>query len=285
MSADDGQRSMDDTDAGFSGEPRTSVMSDLTELLDEKSTAAPVSEPTPEPQAAPEPVATEPEPMPEPKAEQSSGPAPLIEDGERSALVAQAKDERRKRQDLEKRLKDLERQIMPPQQHQPQQQQRPPQQVPQRPDPWTDPDGAAAYDRAQQHYALYETRVSLGEEIMRSAKPDYDEVVSVFREIASNDRMLAHQLVNSPNPAKFAYEMGKKLKLMSEIGDDPTAYETRLREKWEAERAAQTPAAPMPAPKAPAPKSLAGTPSAQPRDTKGKFASYDGPASLDELLG
>lgn len=192
-------------------------------------------------------------------------------------------DERRKRQDLERRLEELTRAAQQPQQqpqHQPPQQQR----LPQRPDPWTDPEGAAQYDRMMFQHQLFETRVVTSKEMMRMMKSDFDEVEKVFIEAASNDPYLEQQLVNHPMPARFAYEQGRKIMLMREIGDDPEAYKQRVREELLAEMAGNQPQQPAPAAPA-APKSLANAASKQPRLKNGQFAAGDGIASLDDILG
>jgi hypothetical protein len=194
-------------------------------------------------------------------------------------------DERRKRQELERQIADLTSKAAPPtaqpQTQQPVQQQ--PRQMPKRPDPWTDPEGAAAYDQMMLQHQLFETRVVTSQELMKATKPDFDEINRIFIEAASSDPYLEQQLVQHPLPAKFAYEQGKRIKLMREIGDDPDAYEKRLREKWEAERADQQ--QPQPQPVAPAaPKSLASTASTQPRLKNGQFAGAEH-ASLDDILG
>ena len=194
-------------------------------------------------------------------------------------------DERRKRQDLERRLAELTS-AATPQTSQPQNQQQQPRQqrqVPPRPDPWTDPEGAAAYDQAMFQHQLFETRVITSVELMRTIKPDFDEVEKFFIEEAQRNPWLEQQLVIHPMPAKFAYEQGRRIKLMREIGDDPDAYERGLREKWEAELEGRQQAPPQA--RAPsAPKSLANTAS-QPRAKNGQYAAKDGFASLDDILG
>ena len=52
---------------------------------------------------------------------------------------------------------------------------------------------------------------------------------TIFVEAASRNPALAVQLREHPNPAKFAYEMGKTLKFQNEIGGNPEAYRQKLR--------------------------------------------------------
>jgi hypothetical protein len=133
------------------------------------------------------------------------------------------------------RIKDLERRLQaaqqPPLQHQQPVQQQP---QPKRPDVWTDPEGALAYDRQQilatQQQQIFETRLFLSEEMM-SAKPDYQQMKDLFVETARSDPSLAQRLVSHPAPAKFAYEEGKKIAAMREVGTDLEGFKTRLIEE------------------------------------------------------
>jgi hypothetical protein len=195
--------------------------------------------------------------------------APLVP---RKAL----EDERRKRQDYEKRMADLERQLQAI--SQPQQQRQPP------PDPVTDPEGAFVHYQRQQEHQLHNYRFTMSRDMMLAIKPDYEEVEAAFVAAAETDVGLQQKLFQSANPAKFAYEQGLRLRALAEIGDDPAAYKARLRAELEAEFNARGAAPVANPPKAPgAPKSLASTPAAsQPRQKDGRYA---GPASLEDLIG
>lgn len=184
-------------------------------------------------------------------------------------------DERRKRQETERRLTELEALARANQERH---QQRQTEQQP--PDWWSDPEAAAQHQQRQFQIQIYETRLALGEELL-SSRDDYPDAKAAFIEAAQSDRNLALKLVQHTNPAKFAYETGRKILADREVGGDLAAYKAKLRAEWEAEQAAAGGRMPQ-APKAPAPKSLAGQPSAQPRDSAGRFA---GPASLHDILG
>lgn len=186
-------------------------------------------------------------------------------------------DERRKRQDYEKRLAELEQRILASQQ--PPRQEQPTQQA----DWWADPESAAAMMQQETRYAIFETRLSLGEELM-AAKPDYETAKAAFIEAAQADMSLAQKMVKSSNPAKFVYEQGRKISAMKEIGDDPVSYRAKIEAEVRASMG-QQPASFQQTPKAPAPKSLAGTTSTAARDPQGRFASSSGPASLEDILG
>lgn len=238
--------------------------------LDSLFDAPPAAAQTETAPAAPEPTGEkETAAAPPADAQAPSDDGPLVP---RRAL----EDERRKRQDYERRLADMERKL----QASAQPQQAPPAAPPA--DWWTDPEAAAQRMQAEHTYAIFETRLSLGEEIM-SQKPDYEAAKAAFIEAAQADMDLTAKMVKSANPAKFVYEQGRKLQAMREIGDDPVSYRQRLEEEFKAKYLAPQPVVSQP-PKAPAPKSLAGTPSTA-RDPQGRFASSSGPASLEDLLG
>lgn len=217
----------------------------------------------------------------EAKAESNSTPddGPLVP---RRAL----EDERRKRQEKDKALEDLQAQfadlqkkISQPQQPPPQMQEETP------PDPWIDPQGALEYQQRHFQQQIFATRLVTSEEVVRQQKPDYDEVANVVAEEVLRNPGLKQQILNHPFPAKFVYEVGHKIKMFREIGNDPAAYKAKVIADWQAQNQQQAPQAQTPtqdAPKLSVPKSLAGTPSAQPRAPNGQWT---GSASLDDILG
>ena len=210
----------------------------------------------------------EPAPAPPADAQAPTDEGPLVP---RKAL----EDERRKRQDYEKRLQDLERKLQAP----------PPQQAkPQAPAPdwYVEPEQAAQQMHREFQYQIFETRLSLGEEIV-GQNPGYADAKSAFVEAAQADPSLLEKMVKHQNPAKFVFEQGRKIAAMKEIGDDPLSYRQRIEAEIRAQLGQPSPAPAQP-PKAPAPKSLAGTTSTA-RDPQGRFASPSGPASLEDILG
>lgn len=222
-----------------------------------------------------------------PPAEAKAEPSSNQDDGPlvpRRAL----EDERRKRQEKDKALEDLQVQFADLQRKlsQPEPQQQPPAQEFTPPDPWTDPQGAFEYQQRVFQEQLFSTRLITSEEIIRQSKPDYDAMAKIVGEEAQRSPSLQRQILNHPFPAKLIYELGNKIKTFREIGDDPVAYKARVIEEWQAQNQQQAPQAqqsPPEAQKLSVPKSLAGTPSAQPRNpTNGRWSS---PASLDDLLG
>ena len=257
-----------------------SEQASLDSILDQSPAEKPVTVPA---------VEAQPETVVEPPKQEETGEKPPeaappaaqreAEQG-RHVPVRALEDERRKRQELERLVADLQRQVQ-----QPQQRPQAPQAPVQPPDPWTDPEGALRFQQQQFENQVYETRVTLSRSVLMAQKPDFEDSEKVFFEAADQNPGLYQQLRTHPMPAQFVYDMGRKIKMQREIGDDPEAYKARLREELMAEIQSQQ--APQQAPqsqaaKAPPPKSLAGTPSAQPRDDRGRFA---GPASLEDILG
>lgn len=252
--------------------------SSLEELLDgdaapEQGQAAPVSEPVPTGDTTAPPAGVQPS-----TDKQTPQEAPLIP---RAAY----EDERRKRQEREREAEDYKRRLDEAM-RQIQQAGRPTQPEAQ-PDWLIEPEKAAQRQQEAFERQMFETRVHLSQEMMRSAKPDYEEMEQAFADEALKDPSLQAQLLRHPAPAKFAYEMGRRIKLMREIGDDPSAYRARLEQEILSQYGI-TPkgAAPAVAQRQPvnAPKSLASVTSAPNRDASGRFAAPRH-KSLDDILG
>jgi len=103
--------------------------------------------------------------------------------------------------------------------------------APEPPDPYVDPEGYFRFMEAQRQEREFHTRVHLSEELMRSRHSDYDAAEEAFRRVAVNDPSLVRQLASHPVPAKFAYEVGKRILANNRIGPDPDAFEKRIREE------------------------------------------------------
>lgn len=212
-------------------------------------------------------------------------PAPAKEEKPQGDWIPRkaVEDERRKRQELERKLAEFEARLAQPKQEPP-----PP------PDWDIDPRTAAEQFQFQIQEQLYRTRVEMASELMRERHADFDEIVGIAVEKAQANPMLHRQIVTSPNPAKMAYEIGRKMKFLNEIGDDPESYRSRLEAEILAKHGIQPAAdggtlqaadAPKPAAKAlpaPVPKSLARDVSQQPRANNGQWT---GPKPLNEIFG
>ena len=223
---------------------------------------------------APEPIAAEQTGDREPEAAPPAASLEQHADPEfvpRKAVI----EERRKRQDLERKLAELEAQRAPA---------RPPEPQAEAPDWYANPEQAAAVMRFEMQNQIYQTKVYQSEKAMKAEHQDYDEVSTIFAEVAKADPNLARQVFEHPFPAEFAYQAGKQIQLMCDIGNDPGAYRARLKAELMAELGqSPEPAAPQAQPRSAAvPRSLARDVSQQPRRTNGQF---DAPASLDEILG
>lgn len=249
----------------------------LEALLDD---AAPASEPQ-----ASEPVAKEPASTgvtTAPPAEQVSSEQP-----KEGQLIPRAalEDERKKRQERDREVAEYKRQLDEAMRLIEQAKQ--PKQVEQPPDWLLEPDKAAQHQQTVFQQELFQTRVHLSQEMMRAAKPDYDEMEELFASEAAKDPSLQAQLLRHPAPAKFAYETGQRIKAFREIGDDPTSYRAKIEQEILAKygltpNGQAAPAAAPPKAAVNAPKSLASVPSAAPRDQQGRFAKA---ASLEDILG
>lgn len=219
-----------------------------------------------------EPVAPEPTGEKQESAAPPTDAQPVVEDA--GSWTKQAVlDERRKRQELEKKLAEIEARLQPQRQAPTQQEQ---------PDWFASPEQAAQAMQAQFAESMFQTRVATSERILKKEYEDYDEVVEVFSKQASKDPNLLQQLYNHPFPAEFAYQVGTQIKLMEEI-KDPKAYREKVRAELLAEMQTGDPKSQAPTASKPAvPRSLARDVSTQPRTPSGQFT---GPTPLDELLG
>jgi hypothetical protein len=214
------------------------------------------------------------DPKPEVK-EEPKKEAPKEEfSAKEKALLYAAQEERRKRQELEQQLAQYK-------------QQPPPQAEPPKPF-WEDPDGAVAQyqktieaTKAEFAQNFFKQRLEFTEELARVKYPDYNEVVEVFKEVASQAPGLVQQCMTSQNPAEFAYKLGKHHKEMRDVGSIEEykkkaekelrlKIEAELKEKYEKEMKARQELVP----------SLSDA-----RSTQANKAVWGGPTPLDNILG
>lgn len=180
---------------------------------------------------APDEVLPEETPAAEPVAEtvvavEPETPAPEVtttpEPAEERVPVAAVIAERKKRQELERRLAEYERN----------QQQTQPQSFYEAPDEFVSQVEQRATQRL--HAAL--------EAQAREVYPDYDEVFSELTTYAEENPACVPQIMGSPNPALAAYKFGKQLRELKDM-QDPAAYrqkvEAEVRAKLEAEYTAR----------------------------------------------
>lgn len=125
-------------------------------------------------------------------------------------------DERQKRQGLEAKLAEFEKQQE------------------EAIDPVADPEGFRAQLLSQVKTMTQADRISMSRSLMIDAKEDYAEMEQVFLGMVEKDPSLATKMRDADNPAKFAYEQAQQHKTLEEIGD-PVAFRERLRQEILAE--------------------------------------------------
>jgi hypothetical protein len=230
--------------------PEENLASILNDEPAERSepAAQPESAPAPEPKAeaapAPEPkVEAAPEPKAEERPRDESGKFAAKTDAEQhkpetqvkqeltakeKAFLATAQEERRKRQDLERRMSELEAARQQPQGE--------------KKTFWDDPEAALQNFQNQLHQqtnkVATETRLQTTEMLARSRYNDFDEKVQGFSELMENTPGLYQQWIAAPDPAEFAYKTAKthmELKRVGDIDNLRSSIEKELRAKLEQE--------------------------------------------------
>ena len=169
--------------------------------------------------AAPEPVETE---AVEAKVEPEPPKAREV-DGYKAAMM----EERRKRQELEARLRAQEQAKA----------------LPEPPPFWDDPEKAidSRLERLRNELSSdYLNRYfNALESAARGRHQDYDDVRDVFIEHAAQNPALAGAMNNAQDPAEYAYQQGKLLRELSNVGGNFDGYraklEAEIRQKLEAE--------------------------------------------------
>lgn len=268
-------------------------------LADGASTSAPPAQPPTEPPApttppaeskapspSPAPAAKTPEAKPEAKPEDDDHDLPVTGGDNRtvpfSALEKVRNDwkskyaaEQARAELLAKQLEDAKR--PPPAPPPPAPVMQPP------PDFHSDPQGYIQHVQMQNQQILLNERLNMSEAMLRDKIGDekVTEYVNEFRQFASKDPTLWPKLYQQPTPYQWLTKEIDRLRLHSEIGDDPSAYRAKLlaeeRAKWEAERAQ---AAPVVSPAANLPPSLATA-----RSVAGRTApAWTGEPSLEDVV-
>lgn len=159
----------------------------------------------------------------EPEAEEDSTPEPKSEEKEESWTKAAVLDERRKRQELEARLKEYESRKQEPKT---------------RPDVFEDAEGAFRHTEESFSDQMRSMRLDMSVEMMKTAKPDYAEKEAAFIELASENPELVAQMNRHPNPARFAYETAEKHQKwqeMQNVDEYRSKLEAEIRGKLEQE--------------------------------------------------
>ena len=150
----------------------------------------------------------------------------------RTVPYAALKDERRKRQELERNLAELQGQVKVWSQVAPQR----PAEPQEKPEDvfYRDPVNFIEGRISREREALRQERIAMSEAMLREQHPDYDDVVQSFVEATKAAPHLVQQMHQHPHPAKFAYEAGKAYSQARQYGsiDEMRA---KLREELRAE--------------------------------------------------
>ena len=160
---------------------------------------------TPEPEEEPEKGEKEPE-TPEPEEPPSSEKDPIT--GLQAALAA----ERQKRQDLERRLNE-----------------KPEEKV----DFYEDPNKALEQSEQRTGAMLNKSILAISENAARARYTDFDDKIELFAQMAASNQVYAQNMMNSLDPAEYAYQAATQQKLIDEIGN-PAQYEQKVRADIEA---------------------------------------------------
>lgn len=194
--------------------------------------------------------------------------------------VAALKDERKKRQESERLAKEYADKLSAYEKATSQAPAPPP---PQRPDLFENPDGALDFVQQQFQRDLDRRILNMSVAAAKRAFPDYADAEAAFVEAVHANPRLYDQMMADEDPAGFAYRVGSQVKVLREVGADPSAYrekvrrevEAEMQSKWETEQPLR-----RADPRSSIPPSLAGG-----RDSSGRFApAWSGPASLKDIL-
>lgn len=185
------------------------------------------------------------------------------------------REEREKRQTLERELEALKQQFQAVQQ--PKEPPAPPPSLWEDDQAWQQHFGQEVVTTAVQQ-ATFNAKLDMSEMMVRQANPDFDDVKAEFIALAEQNPQLVQQALADPHPWNKAYQIAKNHKTMAELGaTDLETLKAKLREELMAEMQAQPPVNP-------------GRPVLPPTLTTERSVgsrsgpAWAGPASLDDLL-
>jgi hypothetical protein len=213
---------------------------------------------------APKETGVEPAQVEEPAAEQ----VPPTSEGLPPETFKGLKEEREKRQNLERELQTLREQLQSLQQ--PQEPPAPP------PSVWEDENayGGHLVTTAVQQ-ATFNARLDMSEMMVRQANPDFEDMKAKFLQLAELNPSLRQQALADPHPWNKAYQIAKNAAMVEELGTtDINALKAKLREEIAAEMQATQPA------RSTIPPTLTGERNVGARSGP----AWSGPPSLSELL-
>lgn len=179
--------------------------------------------------------------------------------------------ERRKRQELEARIAQMEQQRN---------------EVP-APDPIEDPEAFVSFQDQKRQAERLQDRIAMSEQLVRTqvGEDEYVKAETAFADEVQRNPALAVELRNHPNPAKFAYDTGKAALDRQEIGDPREFAAKQVAEalaKQEASIADTVAKQVQEQLEKFMPKSLADNASAETRSTQ--TPAFDGPTPLSSII-
>jgi hypothetical protein len=181
------------------------------------------------------------------------------------------REEREKRQNLERELETLRNTVQTLQQ--PKEPPAPP------PSIWEDEKGALAHNRQETvDEAAFRAALNTSEMLCRDRFDDFDEMKAKFLELANANPSIAHQALADPHPWRKAYQTAQNAVKMEQLGAvDVADLEAKIEARVREEMAAQSSVIPQPT----VPLSLTGERSVGTRSGP----AWSGPKPLDQLLG
>lgn len=222
----------------------------------------------PKAEAKPEPEGEADEPDTDPKNWTYS--AYKDEKEKRKAYEAEAREAKRRADELERRFQEMERQR--------QMQSQP------APDPIDDPKGYTGYLEQQFQTRLLSERLNMSEMMARQSAGDeaVDAALTAIQSAA--DPSLRDRILQARNPYGELLNWHKRQQAMAEIGDDPAAWREReierLKQELLAEMNDQPESQAQPQPSAPRPVNMSKARNAGPRTGPG----WNGPKPITDLL-
>ena len=159
---------------------------------------------------------TKPDAPPAPESKSEPEPSP-----KESAAISQARDERQKRQKLERQLGDIQRKLDE-------------KDAPVRPSVLDDEDGAFNHLQQSVQSTIVTERIGISREFMLSMKDDYEELEGEFLDLVVENPSLRDEMVAHPMPAKFVYETARKRRELKEMDNMPD-FKAKLKAELRAE--------------------------------------------------
>lgn len=229
------------------------------------------SEKTPETPAKTEKTASEPEKGVKQPDEPPSSAKEKTDQEPPQVPIASLHDERRKRQELERRLAAIEqeRNQVPP------------------PDVFENPEEYTAYHENKRQTERLQDRISMSQQLVSSqvGEEEYSKAEAAFADEVGRNPALAYELRNHPNPAKFAFDVGRAVLDRQEIGDPREFAAKQVAKALEDQKASMASEIARQVQEQVAklvPRSLADTQSAGARSQQTPFD--DGPTPIEQLL-